>query len=130
MKFKNEIGKILWLIAGIFFMILGFLGIFLPILPVIPLWIIASSCFFRGSKRVNNAFEKYVLKNRYFEKYFKKHMTEKNILWLKLGLVAFSWVSASFSFFFILNTFLLRLGLILVVLATTIYILSIKPLKE
>jgi uncharacterized membrane protein YbaN (DUF454 family) len=48
----------LWLTAGIFFLILGTIGLLLPIIPQIPFLLAAILCFMRFSKRFNNWMEK------------------------------------------------------------------------
>jgi len=43
-----------WLITGHFFFVLGFIGIFLPVLPTTPFILLAAACYSRGSERFEN----------------------------------------------------------------------------
>jgi uncharacterized membrane protein YbaN (DUF454 family) len=45
--------RLIWLYIGHFFVGLGILGIFLPILPTTPFILLASACYSRGSERFN-----------------------------------------------------------------------------
>ncbi len=39
---------------GAFFLILGFVGVFVPLLPTVPFLLISAYCFKRGSPRLHN----------------------------------------------------------------------------
>lgn len=52
----------LWLAAGLAFVALGFVGVFLPVLPTTPFLILAAACFARSSQRL----EAWLLDHRHF----------------------------------------------------------------
>lgn len=54
--------RLVWLSFGHFFVGLGLLGVFLPILPTTPFILLASACYSRGSKK----FEAWLLNHKLF----------------------------------------------------------------
>ena len=49
-----NLSKILWFIAGMFFVGVAFLGIYLPLLPWSTPTVVAAYCFARSSKKMHN----------------------------------------------------------------------------
>lgn len=47
---------------GAAFLVAGAVGIFVPVLPTVPLWLVAAACFARSSSRVYN----WLLNHRHF----------------------------------------------------------------
>ncbi len=54
----KHIHRGLWLLAGIFFVLLGVIGLLLPVMPQIPFFLAAILCFMRYSNRFNSWMEK------------------------------------------------------------------------
>lgn len=46
--------RLVLITLGAVFLALGVVGIFLPVLPSVPLWLLAAACFARSSERVYN----------------------------------------------------------------------------
>jgi uncharacterized membrane protein YbaN (DUF454 family) len=45
--------KVLWIFLGIICLILGFIGVFLPLLPTTPFALLAAFCFSKGSDELH-----------------------------------------------------------------------------
>lgn len=69
----------LWLILGFICLILGTVGIFLPILPTVPFYLATIACFAKGSKKMHEWFVNSELYKNHLEHYHKtKTMTIKH----------------------------------------------------
>jgi len=72
---KQQIKKIIYLISGLFFVILGIIGMFLPILPTTPFLIIAVYFFVESSPKLH----KMLLNNKYFGEDLQRWEKEKTV---------------------------------------------------
>ncbi|MET0333722.1 MAG: YbaN family protein [Rhizobacter sp.] len=61
-NFRTRTQRMLWLLAGVVSLLLGIIGIFLPLLPTTPFVLLAAFCFSRGSERC----EAWLLNHRHF----------------------------------------------------------------
>ena len=118
--------KIIYVILGFISMGLGIAGSFLPGLPTVPLLLLASFFFARGSERFHGWFTQTRIYKNYLEDFEKnRSMTLK----AKIGLLYLSSTMIAFPIFLLKNNYL-RLALILVVIFKYYYfIFRIKTSK-
>jgi uncharacterized protein len=92
--------NVVLIISGSIALIIGCIGIVVPVLPTTPFILLASWCFFRGSPRMHSWLKSSFLKT-YIEKYEKeKGMTKRS----KAVTIALMWVMLLFSSLFIKDT--------------------------
>ena len=73
-----KIKKLLFVLAGFICMGLGSIGIFMPLLPTTPLYLLAALCFAKGSERFYNWFVGTKLYKKHLESYVEtRSMTLK-----------------------------------------------------
>jgi len=115
------------IIAGTSFLVLGIIGIFLPLLPTTPFLLLAAACYARSSKRFYN----WLLNNKWFGNYIKNYREEKGIpLRIKILTISFLWMVIICSTIFVVNILLGRIVLILIAIGVTIHVLSVRTLRQ
>lgn len=123
----SNLSRWLLIIEGTFFVGLGIIGIFLPLLPTIPFLLLAAACYARSSKRFYN----WLLTNRWFGNYIRNYRERKGIPFkIKILSISFLWIAIGYSAIFIVHILLGRIILILIAIGVTIHILSIQTLKH
>ena len=86
-KKRGQIMKIIYVIAGLLAVALGFIGVFLPGLPTTPLLLLASFCFAKGSRRFDKWFKSTKLYKNHLEDFQKNRSMS---LKAKIGILLFS----------------------------------------
>ncbi len=126
-KISNRLIRWVLIIAGTFFVGLGVLGIFLPLLPTTPFLLLAAACYVKSSNRFYN----WLLNNKWFGNYVKNYQEKKGIpLKVKILSISLVWITIIFSAVFIVHILFFRIILILIANGVTIYIFSIRTLKQ
>jgi uncharacterized membrane protein YbaN (DUF454 family) len=124
---SNRMVRILWITFGSISLVLGLVGIILPVLPTTPFLLIAAYCYARGSKRMHN----WLLNHRWFGKYIRNYMEGKGIpRRSKIIAIAFIWITITFTALFLIKLIWLRIILFIIATAVTVYLIRFKTLKE
>jgi len=119
--------RILLIIAGTFFVGLGIVGIFVPVLPTTPFLLLAAACYARSSQRSYS----WLLNNKWFGNYIRNYLERKGVpLKVKVLTVTLLWITIGFSVAFAVQTLVARLILVLIAIGVSIHILSIRTLKQ
>ena len=119
---KRRIAR-LWNVAGGISVGVGVVGIFLPLLPTVPLFLLAGFCYLRGSPRFYNRLISFGPVGRLVDNFQRgKGLPAKT----KRRAIVFMWLSMATSMIFFLTGTTLRLLLLLIGIVVTFYILGIK----
>ena len=125
-KVPNKFSRIVLIIIGTFFVAMGVLGIFLPLLPTTPFLLLAAALYAKSSER----FYYWLLHNRWVGGYIKNYREGKGISRkIKIWTIFLLWITIIISMFAV-QILLVRIFLFLVAVTVSIHIFSIRTLKH
>jgi len=117
--------KYLLIALGSVALVLGIIGVFLPVLPTTPFLILAAFCYTRSSKRLYN----WLINHKILGVYIYNYMTYKAVTKsTKIGSLIFLWLSISISMFIISNIYITIL-LLFIGGAVSTHLLTLKTLR-
>lgn len=125
-KTKSDLVRAFLLVLGTLFLATGTVGIFLPLLPTTPFFLLAAACYARSSKR----FYHWLLYNRLFGSYIRNYREGKGIaLRIKVLTLMLLWGTIIYSAFFIVDALYWQIILLVIAVGVTLHILKTKTLK-
>ena len=120
---KNSIKKGLLVTSGTLFLVLGIIGIFIPLLPTTPFLLLAAACYIRGSKKFYNR----LIKNKLLGEYIKNYQEGRGVpLNVKIITIIVLWLTIIISTIIIVSNFIIWILLFVIAIGVTIHIIKIK----
>lgn len=125
---KIKFVRYTWIVIGLIFFVIGTIGAFLPILPSFPFYMITLYCFARSSKRLHDWF----VGTKLYKNNIEKIANRKGLLLKqKLKIIFFFTLTMGTGFYFMKNTKIGRIILVIVWFFHIIYFLfGIKTIKD
>lgn len=118
--------KVLLIVAGTFFVGLGGLGIFLPLLPTTPFLLLAAACYARSSESLYAR----LLDNRWFGRHIKNWREGKGIpRKSKAFSISLLILTIGYSIVFVVPYLMIKFLLALVAAGVSAHILSLPTWK-
>lgn len=112
---------------GSFFLVLGAIGIFVPLPPTTPFWLLTCWFYLRSS----GSLYRRVMRNRYFGTYIRDYMEEKAIpLRSKVISLGVMWTSTLLTSFLLIDRLWIKVVLLAISAGVTWHILSYPTKKE
>lgn len=118
--------KILYRILGILSVILGGIGIVLPILPTTPFLLLAAWAFLRSSDNLYNWLMNHPVLGLYIKSYIKYKGVEKKY---KIFAISMLWITIGFSIYLVDKRWL-EILLAVIAIGVTIHIASLRTLTK
>jgi uncharacterized membrane protein YbaN (DUF454 family) len=124
---RNSIKKGLLMISGTLFLVLGVIGIFIPLIPTTPFLLLAAACYIRGSKK----FYDRLIKNRWLGEYIKNYQDGKGIPFkVKIITIIVLWLTIIISTILFVSNLIIHIILFIIAIGVTIHIIKIKTLNK
>ncbi|MGI6407055.1 MAG: YbaN family protein [Syntrophaceticus sp.] len=119
--------NIFFILTGSLAVILGVIGIFVPVLPTTPFLLLAAACYIRGSKKLYNRLISHPVLGKYIQNYREKGSIPLHAKVLGISLL---WLSIGYSIIFFLESILVQILLIIIAICVTIHLLSLKTAEQ
>ena len=123
----SRLSRGLWTFAGTFFLAVGVIGIFLPVLPTTPFLLLSAACYFKGSRRMHD----WLLNNKWFGSYLRNYREGKGVsVKVKAISILTLWATIGYSAFYVIDILIVRIVLLVVAIAVTLHIASLPNLRR
>ena len=124
---SSRLKKSFFVVAGSLFLVLGCIGIVLPILPTTPFLLLSAACYYNGSDRMH----RWLLNNRWFGSYIRNYKEGKGLqLKAKVFTLALLWLVIGYSALFIVNILIVQLVLFAIAVGVTLHIATLPTFKQ
>ena len=121
------IRKYLLILAGLTSLLLGIIGIFVPLLPTTPFLLLSAGCFLKSSKPFYN----WLIRNKLFGGYIRNYLKYKAVSKKsKIFTISVLWIVILISAIFFTELVWIRIILILVAVGVTIHLLKLHTLTK
>ena len=120
---SDKLKRQLLIIIGTIFVVIGVIGIFIPILPTTPFLLLAAACYIRSSQK----FYRWLMNNRLFGVYIRNYIEGKGIpIKVKVFTIVLLWVTIGISIWVAAPNLIVKIILIIVAIGVTLHIIFIK----
>jgi uncharacterized protein len=122
----NRFVRYLLMACGLLSLLLGIIGIFLPVLPTTPFLLLSSYCFYKSSVRLHHWLHHHRILGPYITSYMKYRAIKRKI---KISSLLLLWTSLIISSL-IVGKIYVTLILVIIGLAVSYHILSLRTLEN
>jgi uncharacterized membrane protein YbaN (DUF454 family) len=106
---------------------LGFVGVFVPLLPTTPFLLLAAVCFIRSSDR----FYEWLMTNRWVGDYLRSYMEHRaTTMSTKIVCIGTLWCCLGLAGVFFTDSWIVRLLLLVVAVGVTAHLASLKTIRR
>ena len=121
----SPLQRLLYVIAGHVLLVVGILGIVLPVLPGTPFLLLASACYLKGSPRLHAWLHNHRFLGPYLRAFEEGRGLPRRV---KVIAIATLWIGISVSIFLV-GHIAVTVGLLAIATGVTIYLLRMPTLR-
>lgn len=119
--------KAILMTIGSISLVLGFIGVFLPVIPTTPFVLVPLACFMNTSEKMHH----FVMTNKHLGPYARAYANGEGIpKRAKLKAVFLIWITIGFSVIFVLDKLPLRIMLLVIATIVSTYIVTRPTVEE
>ena len=123
---KNKLVRSLFFVAGTITLVLGAIGIVLPILPTTPFLLISVACYLKSSEKMAH----WMLNNKYFGTYIRNYKEGKGIpMKTKFFAIAVLWITIAISGVILVPILIVQIILFVVATAVTVHLVRLPTYR-
>ncbi len=112
--------------VGLASLVLGIVGIVLPILPTTPFLLLSAACFLRGSRRLYT----WLMNHRHLGSFIRNYRDRRALTARsKVTALLLLWLTISYSACVVVEHIALRVSLFVIALAVTIHIATLGTMR-
>ena len=124
---QDSLKRSIFFTTGTICLIVGVIGVFVPILPTTPFLLLSAACYLRSSRRMYD----WLYGNRFFGEYMRNYREGKGLsLRSKLLTLAILWLTISYSAFNIVDFWAIQALLFTIAIAVSIHIILLPTLRK
>lgn len=117
----------IYVIVGTIALVIGAIGLFLPVIPTTPLVILAAACYYRGSERLHA----WILRSRWFGETIKNYQAGRGLTRdTKVRAIILMWTTIIISAWFFVSNHFVRVAMIGVAMGVTVYLVRLPTLER
>ena len=116
-----------YIVVGTIALVIGAIGLFLPVIPTTPLVILAAACYYRGSDRLHN----WILSSGWFGETVKNYQEGRGLTrHTKVKAISMMWAMIFISAWFFVSNLFVRVAIICVAIGVTVYLVRLPTLEK
>ena len=117
----------IYIVVGTIALVIGAIGLFLPVIPTTPLVILAAACYYRGSERLHA----WILRSRWFGGTIKNYQAGRGLTRdTKVRAISMMWAMILISAWFFVSNLFVRVAMIGVAIGVTVYLVRLPTLER